>query len=922
MDRIKILFLAANPACTDLLQLQREAREIREKIRASASRDQLELTTWWEARPDDLQQALLEIKPHILHFSGHGNKSGQIIFQDDQGNSRPIDSEALKHLLTILKDNIRLVLLNACYSRPQAEAITEHIDCAIGMGSAIGDVAAIEFAGAFYRAIAFGRNAEEAFELGRSKLMLAGIPEHNTPELLTRTGIEPSELILAHPAQKSEESNLHHYAMRALASHSTVAFRRSKKNVKIEDVFIEPKCEQFQGNDTVPFRLTSEYLSRNNTLLLGPPGSGKSFSLRSFFVRSIREVRTNKHSTVPILFRWNAEWISYVSNLSSSSERRAEYQRQLSVELELRDSDTISVLETTKIRYFIDLDFPVVGRMPLNFDFLREAMESLGGSRNRFAFASSPNSYLLKQARRANLSCLSLLFFDREDQDRMVNQACNALRLSGDEQNEILITLETDRYTGGRNRLDLPPIAVAHSIEFKRRVFDFNPISGRLPPRLASSILPKELPFELSRNVEIALAKSALNWLQGCPDRLKDERVREIGINSGLLRADGLQFRFDAHLTSFAAQELKSRLLKLASGEVHTLVATDSGWSALYQAFCEAFQEVSLGQAWEFVVSLIGVLKQARDLCGEPNLRILELVTCCVNFMSQQNADVEGQLPTQLSWLKDKVFEHSSALGVPCRLRLQNCLGDVGLSHVEEDLRNPSAYFSFGVDGKRIYVSKYPVTNSQYFLYLSKHRAISVPWKRVGGTVRSRENPVAVPKFLHLREYNRRDQPVVGVSYTEALAFCRHVGGRLPSVGEWRSAAKACTSLICDTLKRASPALPDEIELATRGHRFDTPFPVGIASPGDFAGNVWQWCTDTIDRRDSYADRDGIVFSEDFIADGKAVVGGYARLWSESPSFFRDRWHEYVGAAHREGRFGSVGFRVVRDSFDRLEAFG
>ena len=59
--------------------------------------------------------------------------------------------------------------------RQQAEAITEVIDCAVGMGDSIGDEAAILFAAAFYQAISFGRSVKSAFVLGKSALLLEGI---------------------------------------------------------------------------------------------------------------------------------------------------------------------------------------------------------------------------------------------------------------------------------------------------------------------------------------------------------------------------------------------------------------------------------------------------------------------------------------------------------------------------------------------------------------------------------------------------------------------------------------------------------------------------------------------------------------------------------------------------------------------------
>lgn len=194
MDKIKVLFLASNPAGTQQLNLDVEARVINEKIRAAEHRDLLEFVTIWAVRPDDLLQVLNEHKPHIVHFSGHGNEIGEIALLDSNGQPKPVGTRAIKALFTTMKDNVRVVLLNACYSRQQAEAITEIIDCAIGMNSAIGDKAAIVFSASFYRAIGFNRSVQEAFDQASVALMLEGIPEEDTPELLSKAGINPSQV--------------------------------------------------------------------------------------------------------------------------------------------------------------------------------------------------------------------------------------------------------------------------------------------------------------------------------------------------------------------------------------------------------------------------------------------------------------------------------------------------------------------------------------------------------------------------------------------------------------------------------------------------------------------------------------------------------------------------------------------------------
>ena len=195
----KILFLAANPTGTTQLALDEECRQITEKLRAADHRDLLELITRWAVRPGDLLQHLNEHRPHVVHFSGHGTPTEEIVLLDKDKLPKTVPAPALKQLFATLKDNIRVVVLNACFSKSQASAITEAVDCAIGMKKAIGDDAAIAFAAAFYQAIGFGRSIKVAFESGKSALMLAGIPEEETPELLCRKGVDPAALVLIEP---------------------------------------------------------------------------------------------------------------------------------------------------------------------------------------------------------------------------------------------------------------------------------------------------------------------------------------------------------------------------------------------------------------------------------------------------------------------------------------------------------------------------------------------------------------------------------------------------------------------------------------------------------------------------------------------------------------------------------------------------
>lgn len=192
---ISILFLAANPTEEAHLRLDTEYREIETNIQLAENRDQLSLTAKWAVRPKDLQHYLNRVKPNIVHFSGHGTQQS-IILVDDDNKASAISSKALVALFGAHKRNIRIIFLNGCYSESQATALTNIVDCAIGMSNAISDNAAVKFAAAFYGALAYGESVQNAFNQGNVELLLAGIPENETPKLLARQGVDLDDLTL------------------------------------------------------------------------------------------------------------------------------------------------------------------------------------------------------------------------------------------------------------------------------------------------------------------------------------------------------------------------------------------------------------------------------------------------------------------------------------------------------------------------------------------------------------------------------------------------------------------------------------------------------------------------------------------------------------------------------------------------------
>ncbi|MBD2165866.1 AAA-like domain-containing protein [Calothrix membranacea FACHB-236] len=183
----KILLLSANPRDTNPLRLGEEMREIKEGLKRSKNRDQYFIATAEAVRYRDIHRAILEYEPQIIHFSGHGTGEEGLVFEDDSGQIKVVDGEALAGVFQLFADQVECVVLNACFSQYQAGEIAKHINYVVGMSQRIGDKAAIEFAVGFYDALGADKGYEFAYKLGCSLIRMAGIAENLTPKLITKS---------------------------------------------------------------------------------------------------------------------------------------------------------------------------------------------------------------------------------------------------------------------------------------------------------------------------------------------------------------------------------------------------------------------------------------------------------------------------------------------------------------------------------------------------------------------------------------------------------------------------------------------------------------------------------------------------------------------------------------------------------------
>jgi len=227
MAKHTILFMAANPSGTSRLALDQEAHAIQLELERSGHRDCFAFVTRWAVEPHDLLRELRKLKPTVVHFSGHGglhvggeHRMGQashrdvviselgphgreqsygLFFHGPDGQARVVSAAAITETFGAAGASVKLVVLNACYTESQAEALLAHVDCVVGMGGSIHEDAARNFAIGFYGGLGESEPVAAAYNQGRAAISLVGLPDCDRPQLKVRAGVDAARLVLTAP---------------------------------------------------------------------------------------------------------------------------------------------------------------------------------------------------------------------------------------------------------------------------------------------------------------------------------------------------------------------------------------------------------------------------------------------------------------------------------------------------------------------------------------------------------------------------------------------------------------------------------------------------------------------------------------------------------------------------------------------------
>jgi formylglycine-generating enzyme required for sulfatase activity/energy-coupling factor transporter ATP-binding protein EcfA2 len=222
-------------------------------------------------------------------------------------------------------------------------------------------------------------------------------------------------------------------------------------------------------------------------------------------------------------------------------------------------------------------------------------------------------------------------------------------------------------------------------------------------------------------------------------------------------------------------------------------------------------------------------------------------------------------------------------------------------------------------------IGRFPVTNAEYRCFIEAYGYYERRWWSAHGwaflqaRIQRGKHSIATARPNHWEHpaYNSPAQPVVGVSWYEAAAYCAwlteqgHRTGwlppdaviRLPTVLEWERAAR-------HTDQRRYPwgdAAPDPTYANYDDTGIHAPAPVGCFPAGaavcgalDMAGNVWEWTATLHEQHGDPMPRRDVSVRQ------KPIISGGAFNWSQD--YLHCGAHYWFSAGYRQNL---LGFRLL-----------
>ncbi|ETR70311.1 MAG: hypothetical protein OMM_03334 [Candidatus Magnetoglobus multicellularis str. Araruama] len=203
---------------------------------------------------------------------------------------------------------------------------------------------------------------------------------------------------------------------------------------------------------------------------------------------------------------------------------------------------------------------------------------------------------------------------------------------------------------------------------------------------------------------------------------------------------------------------------------VNDLVGNAEEWTDTKSSSSDNYYEI-VGGSWNRQCEIFG-LNFSRFISAEPSHKSKFLGFRCVSDNSHEN----------MVKIPGGIFNSGGEKGFTLDILRKFSLLDktiVQLISSQPEIVILNAY----------YIDKKEVSNSEYmeFLQIVKNKTKEIQQHFHPQAPSDKDY---TPQYLYNQKYNKPDQPVIGVDWYDAYAYCSWKGKRLPTREEWENAAK------------------------------------------------------------------------------------------------------------------------------------
>lgn len=182
-----------------------------------------------------------------------------------------------------------------------------------------------------------------------------------------------------------------------------------------------------------------------------------------------------------------------------------------------------------------------------------------------------------------------------------------------------------------------------------------------------------------------------------------------------------------------------------------------------------------------------------------------------------------------------------------------NLIEWIEISGMHGIMKTDESGITLSIPAETYLISKYPITNSQFTLFIEAQGYQTQGWWTDSGWRQREKDGWTQPRYWSDSTWKGAQQPVVGVSWFEAVAFClwlsNMTGERitLPTEDQWQYAAQSNDGRVypwgnewdCERCNNSVTPCRSNATTSVRQYAH-----VGHSASGvvDMAGNVWEWC--------------------------------------------------------------------------------